>query len=83
MRYTPANLPAGVREPLAGWLANELRRIAAQTMAHTPDLVPLEERGSEPARPSNGMIVYANGVEWDPGSGEGFYGYEAGAWVKL
>lgn len=38
---------------------------------------------AEPADKTNGMIVYANGTDWDPGSGAGFYGREAGAWVKL
>lgn len=36
-----------------------------------------------PSSPVNGMVVYADGVGWNPGSGEGFYGYQAGAWVKL
>lgn len=36
-----------------------------------------------PATPANGMIVYADGVGWNPGLGEGFYGYQAGAWVKF
>lgn len=43
-------------------------------------LTPLTE---EPTRPRNGMIRYADGTAWDPGSGEGFYGYEGGTWVKL
>ena len=36
-----------------------------------------------PSEPQNGMIVYADGTQWNPGAGEGFYGYQAGAWVKL
>jgi hypothetical protein len=36
-----------------------------------------------PSSPSNGDIVYADGTNWNPGSGEGFYGRQAGAWVKL
>lgn len=38
---------------------------------------------SAPASPANGMIAYADGTSWNPGSGQGFYGYEGGAWVKL
>lgn len=31
-----------------------------------------------------GLQAYADGVNWDPGSGEGIYYYNAaGAWVKL
>lgn len=43
----------------------------------------LEIRNVEPEKPQNGIVVYADGTNWNPGSGEGFYGYEAGAWVKL
>lgn len=38
---------------------------------------------AEPDKKRNGDVVYADGTSWNPGSGEGFYGYEAGAWVKL
>lgn len=37
----------------------------------------------EPAKPRNGMIVLADGTNWNPGSGAGFYGRSAGSWVKL
>jgi len=37
----------------------------------------------EPAPAEDGMIAYADGVNWNPGSGEGFYGYYNGAWHKL
>jgi hypothetical protein len=30
-----------------------------------------------------GAIVYADGVSWNPGSGEGFYGYVDGSWKLL
>lgn len=36
-----------------------------------------------PASPANGTLAYADGTSWNPGSGEGFYGRQAGAWVKL
>lgn len=38
---------------------------------------------AQPASMTDGMIVYADGTLWNPGSGEGFYGRENGAWVKL
>ena len=37
----------------------------------------------EPIRPRNGIIVYADGTDWNPGSGEGYYGYYNSAWRKL
>jgi trimeric autotransporter adhesin len=33
-----------------------------------------------PTRPRAGMIRYADGTNWDPGSGEGVYFYFAGGW---
>ena len=32
------------------------------------------------ARRCPGLIAYANGVEWDPGSGEGYYRWTGAAW---
>lgn len=42
----------------------------------------------EPARPTLGMQVVADGTDWDPGSGDGTYAYEgsstaSAAWAKL
>lgn len=36
-----------------------------------------------PDKPQEGMIAYANGSEWDPGSGAGLYKYLGGGWVLL
>lgn len=38
---------------------------------------------AEPERPRDGDVVYADGTDWNPGAGEGFYGRQNGAWVKL
>ena len=55
----------------------------AQTVESIADGRIIEERNVVPTKPRNGMLVYSDGTDWNPGSGEGFYGYEAGAWVKL
>lgn len=36
-----------------------------------------------PAKPREGMVRYANGVGWNPGSGAGLYQYISGTWNKL
>lgn len=36
-----------------------------------------------PLKPREGMVVMANGTNWNPGSGAGFYGYRAGSWRFL
>lgn len=35
-----------------------------------------------PASPANGMLAYADGSSWNPGSGAGLYCYEGGSWTK-
>lgn len=47
------------------------------------DFMVLKKLNKEPAKRRTGMVVLADGSDWDPGSGAGFYGYNAGAWVKL
>lgn len=47
------------------------------------DFVQLTRLYVEPARPRDGLTVYADGTEWDPGSGEGVYTYYGAAWNKL
>ncbi len=36
-----------------------------------------------PGKPTEGMTRYADGTDWNPGSGAGLYEYRSGAWVKL
>lgn len=36
-----------------------------------------------PSRIFEGMLVYADGISWDPGSGEGFYRYDGSSWNFL
>lgn len=36
-----------------------------------------------PARPIDLMIRFADGSDWDPGSGAGLYQYYGGVWNKL
>lgn len=83
MRYVPKTVPLNTPPGLRDWLASELRRIARSMVEPVADIYTLEPLAAEPTRRADGMIVYANGTDWNPGSGAGFYGYQAGAWVKL
>ena len=78
--YLPAPPPRQVSLEVQQYLDHELRRIADVLNQETVFLPPL---AVAPAKPSDGMIAYADGTNWNPGSGAGFYGYQAGAWVKL
>lgn len=78
--YFPYPPPQNMPPALTGYLEDELERIADRLNSSTVQLPVL---GEPPLQVSNGMIAYANGTTWDPGAGEGFYGYEAGVWQKL
>jgi hypothetical protein len=45
--------------------------------------VRLTPRSSAPSSPLDGMIAYADGTTWNPGSGAGVYAYIAAVWTKL
>lgn len=66
---------------LSEWVQRELEYIAA-AFQETPT-VRLTVLNAAPAKPRNGMLVYADGTNWNPGSGAGVYAYEGGSWVKL
>lgn len=83
MSYQPTAIPSDTPEGLRAWLANQLRQIANALQSPSVDTLHIIPRGAAPAKYSDGDIVYADGTNWDPGSGAGFYGRESGAWVKL
>lgn len=73
-RYIPGN----VADPL---IAAELAKIA-QAM-ETPDpFLTLDTLYSAPKKFREGTIVKAS-APWNPGSGDGYYGYRAGLWRFL
>lgn len=43
----------------------------------------LPELHVAPAKPRNGKVAYADGTNWNPGSGKGIYFYNGTAWVPL
>lgn len=84
MPYRPGSGPAVENAEVSRMLQfieEELKAIS-QAFAET---VVLELRPSfaPPAKPRDGEIRYADGTEWNPGSGEGIYAYVNGAWIKL
>lgn len=78
-RYTPSAIP---ERDLRGWLADELRRIAASLGPR--ESIELAPVGVEPLRVRDGTILYAV----DPWAtadlnGPGIYARVNGAWVEL
>ena len=47
------------------------------------DAIFLRELHREPTKLTSGMVVLADGTDWNPGSGAGYYGYYGSAWHKL
>ncbi len=78
--YVPTVPPLQLSAEARNFLDVELRRIADFINTREVFIVP---KTTEPSQPVNGLIEYADGVGWNPGSGAGFYGYENGAWTKL
>jgi len=79
--YVPTNVPPNAAE-LPGWLMQE--HLNLQKALNGPSsFLTLQELHKEPAKIIVGMVVLADGTDWNPGSGSGFYGYRAGAWRFL
>jgi hypothetical protein len=83
--YVPLPIGGDYKDPdvqrLAQYLIGELRTIG--NTLETVDSVELVKLHVEPSKPRVGLLVYADGSDWNPGSGVGFYGYSGSAWVKL
>lgn len=47
--------------------------------------ITFQELHRAPDKPRNGRLYYADGADWDPGSGRGLYIYDSAGptWVKL
>lgn len=82
LHYEP-EVPAAVNDipEFVQYIVNELRRLGAVLVAAQAD--PLEELHAAPIKPRLGMVVLADGTDWNPGSGQGVYAYYNSAWNKL
>jgi hypothetical protein len=79
MKFAPQSPPLSIDPELGFYLASLEQRIAA--VLNEKDS--LESTYVVPAKPSDGMIRYADGSNWNPGEGEGVYAYYQGQWRKL
>lgn len=77
--YQTGNVPAAYSPD---WIKQELNKLQDAINSPQP-FVYLQQQHKEPAKPRDGMVALADGLDWDPGAGAGYYGYQAGAWVKL
>ena len=79
-KYFPKRTPT---EYSQGYLQDELGYISSAMEQQALGF--LDVTNVAPIRPRQGMIRYADGTNWNPGSGgEGIYFFNAsGSWVKL
>ena len=81
--YSVTTFPnAPTVEELAAFLEREML-LQAQEISRLAGGELLEERHVAPAKPRTGLIVLADGTDWDPGAGAGVYCYYGSAWNKL
>ena len=83
MKYTPTAIPQDAQPGLRAWLAEQLRAIANSLSAPQVTSIHFDILTAQPARYQNGDVVYADGTNWNPGSGAGVYARVSGSWVKL
>lgn len=81
MAYSPQH-PPQLPAQIPQFLFEELRRIALE-LSTAQELIRLGETNVAPQRPRAGDIRFADGTNWNPGSGRGFYGYTGTAWTKF
>lgn len=63
------------------WVLTNLRVIIERL--NTPGLAQLIELHEEPPKPRVGLLVWADGTDWDPGSGVGLYVFDGSAWLNV
>ena len=81
-RYYPGQIPSNIEDPrwpslLIEFLRRELFAVynGQEGVHHLPVL------NAPPRKFQEGTLVYADGVNWDPGYGKGTYVYDGSAWV--
>lgn len=78
--YQPGEPPADPAQ-LQRFLREELTRLKAAIDAVADGFDPVVY--APPAKPRAGMRRYADGTQWNPGSGAGLYRYDGTAWQFL
>jgi hypothetical protein len=81
MSYRRQNLLGDSLDNLREFTLRELEAIERGFSVF--DFARLKKWHAEPTRYFDGMVVYADGSNWDPGSGEGIYARYGGTWNKL
>lgn len=78
--YQPGDPPADVAQ-MQRFLREELLRLKAALDAVSDGFLPVVY--APPAKPREGALRNADGVQWNPGSGAGLYRYGNNTWNYL
>jgi hypothetical protein len=80
---SPPNVTEKESRQIVQWVEREFMALAREHVeGETSHLFDVQY--DAPDKPRAGMLVYADGTTWNPGSGEGFYRYSlAGSWVFI
>ena len=78
--YQPGSIPENP-EYLGEFVIRELNKLG--DILYNVAQLRLEQTNVEPEKPRDGDIRYADGTNWNPGSGVGIYAYIGTAWTKL
>jgi hypothetical protein len=81
-QYTPSVAPREFGPEFLEWLRSEFLAVSQAASQSAAQEVNLDQLGKPPVRVSDGMIRFADGVSWNPGSGRGLYIYAKG-WVLI
>ena len=78
--YQPGSIPENP-EYLGEFVIRELNKLG--DIIYNVAQLRLEQTNVAPVKPRDGDIRYADGTNWNPGSGVGIYAYIGTAWTKL
>ena len=65
------------------WAETQYQKLANIFAELEIDSIRLVVQNAEPAHPRQGHIYYADGTNWNPGSGAGIYYYTGSVWTLL
>lgn len=82
MYAAPVTLPPRGDE-LAGALLAELQALGLESREPSVNGAVFKALAAAPSKLIDGLVVRADGTNWDPGYGAGMYVYRAGAWYML
>lgn len=79
--YQPRGVSRGSLDDLIAYVDEELWRISG--VLEVALMREVEVSHVAPSRPRDGMTRLADGVDWNPGGGQGVYTYYNSTWNKL